>query len=109
MANVTPEIASLRRKHAATKEPAKRAELASLLRARGFDPDASEPVSVAPKGRKAPERVTAEQDKPTVTAGVTSKLLSGEGEDKETAKNSAAKAKPAARRPGRPSKSETSK
>src|SRR5690242_387672 len=53
------ELAALKRKHAATQELAKRNELANLLKAAGHDPDAVEPISVAPEGRTAPVKVTA--------------------------------------------------
>lgn len=55
-----PRIAPLRRKLAATDEPAKKAELEVVLRGYGFDPDAAEEVSAAPKGRSAPKPETTE-------------------------------------------------
>ena len=60
MANEDPRIAPLRRKMAATQEPAKRNELAVVLRGLGFDPDAVETVSAAPKGRSEPKLQTTE-------------------------------------------------
>jgi hypothetical protein len=60
MANEDPRIAPLRRKLEATQEPAKKAELAVVLRGLGFDPDAADEVSAAPKGRSAPKRETTE-------------------------------------------------
>lgn len=60
MTNEDPRIAPLRRKLAATQEPAKKAELAVVLRGLGFDPAAAEEVSAAPKGRSAPKQHTTE-------------------------------------------------
>lgn len=60
MANEDPRIAPLRRKLEATQEPAKRNELAVVLRGLGFDPDAVETVSAAPKGRSEPKLQTTE-------------------------------------------------
>ena len=60
MTNEDTRIAPLRRKMAATQDPAKAAELAGVLRGLGFDPDAAEEVSAAPKGRSAPKRETTE-------------------------------------------------
>ncbi|MGH7239800.1 MAG: hypothetical protein ACREHG_06995 [Candidatus Saccharimonadales bacterium] len=105
MTNVTPEIAGLKRKHAATQEPAKRAELANLLRAAGHDPDAVETASspsVAPVGRVSRPLVTTEAPKPDTTADVAPEV-------KETSNESEAKTAPATRRPGRPRKTETTK
>jgi len=84
-------IAGLKRKHAATEEPAKRAELAHKLRVMGHDPDEEKKDSEVPDERKTPERVTAEDTKPTAKAA----------KDEEADK-------PAGRRPGRPSKAEAS-
>jgi hypothetical protein len=60
MANEDPRIAPLRRKIAATQEPTKKAELEVVLRGMGFDPDAAEEVSAAPKGRTAPKLQTTD-------------------------------------------------
>jgi hypothetical protein len=60
MANEDPRIAPLRRKLAATQEPAKRAELAVVLRSLGFDPDAADEATAAPKGRSVPKQQTTE-------------------------------------------------
>jgi hypothetical protein len=60
MTNEDPRIAPLRRKMAATQEPAKAAELAVVLRGLGFDPDAVEEISAAPKGRSEPKLQTTE-------------------------------------------------
>ena len=60
MANEDPRIAPLRRKLEATQEPAKRNELAVVLRGLGFDPDAVETVSAAPKGRSEPKLQTTD-------------------------------------------------
>lgn len=60
MTNEDPRIAPLRRKHAATQEPAKKAELEVVLRGLGFDPDAVETVSAAPKGRSEPKLQTTD-------------------------------------------------
>ena len=66
------DIAGLKRKHAATEEPAKKAELAQKLRLMGHDPEdeekGSEAHSDAPKDRRAPEKVTAEQKRPAAKA-----------------------------------------
>jgi hypothetical protein len=60
MTNEDPRIAPLRRKIAATEDPAKVSELEGVLRGLGFDPDAAEKVSPAPKGRSTPKRETTE-------------------------------------------------
>jgi hypothetical protein len=60
MTNEDTRIAPLRRKMAATQDPAKAAELAGVLRGLGFDPDAVETVSAAPKGRSEPKLQTTE-------------------------------------------------
>ena len=60
MANEDPRIAPLRRKMADTQDPAKAAELAGVLRGLGFDPDAVDIVSAAPKGRSEPKLQTTE-------------------------------------------------
>jgi hypothetical protein len=60
MTNEDPRIAPLRRKMAATQDPAKAAELAGVLRGLGFDPDAVEEISAAPKGRSEPKLQTTE-------------------------------------------------
>ena len=87
MTTEDPRIAPLRRKMAATQEPAKAAELAVVLRGLGFDPDAVETVSVAPKGRTAPVKVTAAPTRPVAKAAV----APAAPESKETSKETAAK------------------
>ena len=74
------EVAAMRRKIAATQEPAKRNELANLLRVAGHDPDAVETVSEPsraksepPVGRSTKPLVTAEPTKPVVEAEATVK------------------------------------
>lgn len=79
-----PRIAGLRRKYAATTEPAKRGELRNLLLAAGVDPDAK-PVKPAPVTRVVPTKVTTEATTPVVTADAPK-----------------AEAAPVRRRPGRP-------
>lgn len=107
------ELAALKRKHAATQEPAKRAELAALLLSRGFDPDAAEPVSVAPKGRSAPVRVTAAPTKPQSKTGskprAKAAVAPAAPESKETSKETADKAVVTRRSVGRTRKTENSK
>ena len=97
--------AGLRRKYAATQEPAKRNELAALLRAAGFDPDAAETVSVAPKGRTAPKLQTTAQTTPQSKTAVAPAAPESKEDSKETVD------KPIVRRRsvGRPRKTETSK
>jgi hypothetical protein len=92
MTNEDPRIAPLRRKMAATQEPAKAAELAVVLRGLGFDPDAAEEVSAAPKGRSAPKRETTEDTRTKDT-----------DEKRRPARPAATSAsKPAPRAPARP-------
>jgi hypothetical protein len=57
------ELAALKRKHAAIEDPAKKSEFAHMLRMAGEDPD--EIKEVAPEGRTASKKVTAEESKPT--------------------------------------------
>ena len=92
MTNEDPRIAPLRRKMAATQEPAKAAELAVVLRGLGFDPDAAEEVSAAPKGRSAPKRETTDDTRTKDT-----------DEKRRPARPAATSAsKPAPRAPARP-------
>jgi len=92
MTNEDTRIAPLRRKMAATQDPAKAAELAGVLRGLGFDPDAAEEVSAAPKGRSAPKRETAEDTRTKDT-----------DEKRRPARPAATSAsKPAPRAPARP-------
>ena len=105
-------IAGLKRKHAATEEPAKKAELAQKLRLMGHDPEAeekdSEDRSGAPKGRTADKKVTAEDSKPKATASKDEEKPKA-AESKTTAAKDEDKSRPAAR-PSRAAKStDTSK
>jgi len=92
-------IAGLKRKYAATEEPAKRNELANKLRAAGVDPDKAQDKP-APEGRKAPEKVTADATKPDAKAAT---------EKAEKEDDSAAKSTAASRKAGRPSRPSGSK
>jgi hypothetical protein len=87
MTDEDPRIAPLRRKMAAIQDPAKAAELAGLLRGMGFDPDAVEEISAAPKGRTAPKLQTTE-------------AKNGETDEKRRPARPAAK--PAPRAPAKP-------
>ena len=105
-------LAALKRKHEATEEPAKKAELALKLRQAGHDPEAeekdSEDRSGAPKGRTADRKVTAEDSKPKATASKDDEKPKA-AESKATAAKDEDKSKPAAR-PSRAAKStDTSK
>src|SRR5689334_19182655 len=93
------KIAGLRRKHAATHEPAKRNELRNLLLVAGVDPDAK-PVETAPEGRTAPKLQTTAPTKPVAKAAP---------EPKETSKETAAKTSTSRRRTTTTPKTETSK
>ena len=99
------EVAAMRRKIAATQEPAKRNELANLLRAAGHDPDAVEAVSATPKGRSAPVKVTATPTRPVATV----EDAPAASESKEVSKETAAKTASTSRRTGRTRKTENSK
>ena len=99
------ELAALKRKHAATQEPAKRNELANLLKAAGHDPDAVETVSATPKGRSAPVKVTATPTRPVATT----EDAPAASESNKSSKETAAKTASTSRRTGRKPKAETSK
>ena len=99
------ELAGLKRKYHATQELAKRAELRAELVRAGVDPDAAEPVSVAPKGRSAPVRVTAAPTTPRAKAAV----APAAPESKETSKETADKTVVRRRTVGRSRKTENTK
>lgn len=81
------ELAGLKRKHAVTDEPAKKAELAHQLRAAGFDPDTGKTVELAPMERTGP-RVF--------------KTVPEKAEDTDNSKTSRATTDDAGKRPARP-------
>ena len=57
------DVAGLKRKYAATQEPAKKAELGTLLRSLGHDPDEVKETkdTKVPDGRTADQKVTTEK------------------------------------------------
>ena len=107
------ELAGLKRKYQATQEPAKRAELRSMLVRAGVDPDAAEAVSVAPKGRSAPVKVTTAPTKPQSKTDSAPRSKTADApaapKAKEVSKDSDAKPPVRSRSVGRTNKTETSK
>ena len=107
------ELAGLKRKYAACLEPSKKAELRHSLVMAGVDPDAAETVSVAPKGRTAPVRVTATPTRPQSKTGsgpvAKAAVAPAAPESKETSKETADKTVVRRRTVGRSRKTENTK
>jgi hypothetical protein len=99
------QIAGLRRKYAATDEPAKRGEIRNLLLLAGVDPDAKPVKAAAPEGRTAPVKVTAKDSRPVAKTAVAPPAP----EPNETSKETADKPSVSRRRPARSAKPETTK
>lgn len=67
------DLAALKRKHAATEDPAKKAEMRNHLLSLGHDPDEKDDErrdSKVPEGRTADKKVTTEDKKPVAKAAV---------------------------------------
>lgn len=91
------QLAGLKRKHAVTEEPAKKAELAHQLRQAGVDPATGEAYEMAPVERTGPRVIKTVQEAPADADG------------SDNSKPSAAKAASRPSRPARAAKDETSK